>query len=467
MNLPRLLIAAPSSGSGKSVIAMGMMAALSTSHQVQGFKVGPDYIDPMYHSIATGRPSRNLDSWMLPSDTVTVIFQQNARQASLSIIEGVMGLYDGFGSDPFSGSSASIAALLQCPVILVIDCAKLSGSAAAIAHGMQTFSDQVNIAGVICNRVASENHAAWLKEAIETHTHIPVLGCVPRLETLQIPERHLGLFTVAENPQAARKFINQTGKIISEFIDLKKLLTIANDAPTLQEIPNVQSKKAAAHIRLAVAQDEAFCFYYEENLDALRHQGAEIIPFSPLTDTQLPENIHGLYFGGGYPELYAQQLSQNQSLCKQILQCCQQKMPVYAECGGLMYLTEGIATDQGSYPLVQTVPGWCSMHQRLQMGYREVTPLQNTILNHKGDKLRGHEFHYSNWPVSDEEKAAYQIARRNKRSTTKLEGYATENILASYVHLHFLQDENLAKNFVHHCVQWQGMRRNNGVSSHD
>ena len=467
MNLPRLLIAAPSSGSGKSVIAIGIMAALSKAQQVQAFKVGPDYIDPMYHSIATGRPSRNLDSWMLSSDTVASIFQQNARLASLSIIEGVMGLFDGFGSDPFTGSSASIAALLQCPVILVIDCSKLSGTAAAIVHGMHSFSEQVKIAGVICNRVASQNHAEWLKEAIETHTHIPVLGCVPRLETLQIPERHLGLFTVAENPHGARKFITQTADIISGYIDLEKLLTIANNTPALQELPLAHSENKTTHVRLAVAQDEAFCFYYEENLDALRRQGAEIIPFSPLTDAHLPENVHGLYFGGGYPELYAQQLSRNQVLREQILQCCQEQMPIYAECGGLMYLTEGITMDQGNYPLVRAVPGWCSMQPRLQMGYREVTSLQNTILNRKGDALRGHEFHYSNWHISQEEKAAYHITPRNKKSTSELEGYAAGNILASYIHLHFLQDENLAANFVQCCSQWQQLRKNNGESSHE
>lgn len=288
LKLPRILIAAPASGSGKSMVASGLMAAFSRRMTVQGFKVGPDYIDPMYHSAATGRPSRNLDTWMLPHETVLQSFARASQSADLSIIEGVMGLFDGYDASPFNGSTAEVARLLNAPVILVIDCARMSGSAAAIAHGFHTFVPDLSLAGVICNRVGSERHAEWLKEAIE-RIGLPVLGLIPRLPDLQIPERHLGLFTVAERPAAVRDFLTAVADIMEQYLDLSAIESLAKQsAPLACEREPLPVSTEISTIRLAVAQDEAFCFYYEDNLDELRRCGADIVPFSPLKDEHLP-----------------------------------------------------------------------------------------------------------------------------------------------------------------------------------
>lgn len=456
-NIPRVMIAAPSSGSGKSVIAAGLMEIFSRQFCVQAFKVGPDYIDPMYHTAATGRVSRNLDTWMLSPQVAMKIFFHAAQGASLNVIEGVMGLFDGYDSDPYNGSSAYLAILLQCPLILVLDCSKMSGSAAAVAHGMNTFSKSLHLSGVICNRVGSESHAQWLKKAIEEYASVPVLGMIPNLPALRIPERQLGLFTVAENPTTAKEFLRQAATALSQHLELDRILAIARSAPPLPTPDDLTVSKLASEpiAKLAVARDEAFCFYYEDNLELLRRAGARIIYFSPLKDESLPEGVDGIYFGGGYPELYAAQLNRNGRLRKQILGCIQQQMPVYAECGGLMYLTDGIICDQGRIPMTGALPGWCELNDQLTMGYREVTTLQPTLLAESGGKLRGHEFHYSHWLSVHAQSAAYQISSRRADSEPKLEGFASQNVLASYVHLHFAQDPQLAQRFVERCRAWK------------
>jgi cobyrinic acid a,c-diamide synthase len=458
MNFPRVMIAAPSSGSGKSMIATGLMAAFSKRFPVQGFKVGPDYIDPMYHTAATGRPSRNLDSWMLTPKTIRQIFVRASQGASLSVIEGVMGLFDGHGSDPYVGSSAALAGLLESPVILVLDCSKMSGSAAAVVHGMNTFSSSLRLAGIICNRVGGNGHGRWLKEAIEKYTSIPVLGTIPQLPSLIIPERHLGLFTVSESPSAAKEFIRQATKVLSQYLDLERILAIAEAAPLLSapDQPEDETTVPEPVIRLAVARDEAFCFYYEDNLEALQRCGAQIVPFSPLKDKRLPAEISGIYFGGGYPELYAEQLGRNSALCQQVRDYCQQQMPIYAECGGLMYLTEGIRYEENRYQLVGILPGWCEISKRLYMSYREFETLQPTLLAGMGTKLRGHEFHYSRYcqPV-ELQHAAYRVLQGSGDYPLMVEGYAKQNLLASYIHVHFAQDSQLARNFVERCRAWK------------
>ena len=454
-NIPRMMIAAPASGSGKSVITSGLMAAFSKRMVVQGYKVGPDYIDPMYHTAATGRVSRNLDSWMLKSGQVMAIFQRAARGSSLAVIEGVMGLFDGYGSDPLVGSSAGIAQLLNTPVILVLDCAKMSGSAAAVVKGFDQFHADIRLAGVICNRVASQRHAQWLREAIETNTSVPVLGCVPKLEALQIPERHLGLFTVPEREEEVRTFLQQAGDLLEEYLDLKQLLMIAMHTPDFPEVILTKPACLSQPIRLAVARDEAFCFYYQDNLDELHRNGAELVPFSPIHDQALPPDISGIYFGGGYPELYAQALSRNTSMRAQVVDCCRQGMPVYAECGGLMYLTEGIHTDGHDCKLVSALPGWSCMTDKLVMGYREVEAVRDNLLCAAGTRLHGHEFHYSSWQVDENSQAVYRIALRADEGAVRAEGYCEGNLMASYVHLHFCQMPQLAQHFIQKCIDWQ------------
>jgi cobyrinic acid a,c-diamide synthase len=308
---------------------------------------------------------------------------------------------------------------------------------------------------VICNRVGSQQHAQWLIEAIEKRNGIPVLGCVPRLSALQIPERHLGLFTVAERPDMVKAFLEQAGEVLSEQIDLERLLKIANQVESLPDLPIPKPVQPAPSVRLAVARDEAFCFYYEDNLDALRRSGAEIVPFSPLKEDHLPPAISGIYLGGGYPELYAAQLSANLSLLGEIRAAHQHAMPIYAECGGLMYLTEGIHLADDDYPLVGIVPGWCRMGERLKMGYRSIETLKTGLFGAAGQKLRGHEFHYSQWETPASEQAIYRISPRNSSEPPHNDGFSKGNLHASYIHLHFGQDDRLAASLVHACIDWQ------------
>lgn len=453
--LPRLMIAAPSSGCGKSTLASGLMAAFAHKLSVQGFKVGPDYIDPMYHTLACGRPARNLDAWMLPEAKALEIFMRNARQADLSIIEGVMGLFDGYAADLLMGSSAGIASLLAAPVILVVDCAKMSGSAAAVVHGFHTLLPSVSLAGVICNRVGSLRHSRWLKESIENYGGVPVLGCIPRVDELMVPERHLGLFTVQGREEEVQTWLNRAADVVAQHVDLERLLNIAQSAPELPASVEIEPSNHLPRMRLAVARDAAFCFYYEDNLDELRRQGAEIAFFSPLNDGQLPEGAAGLYLGGGYPELYAETLSVNHGLLQQIANCHRQGMPIYAECGGLIYLTQGLQSERFRHPLAGLIPGWCRMGSRLYMGYRQVELAQPNLLGVAGTTLRGHEFHYSCWDNPRPDHAAYRIAPRDSQDEERLEGFCSGNLLASYVHVHFSQDEGLAESFTQRCLNWK------------
>jgi cobyrinic acid a,c-diamide synthase len=457
-NHPRVIIAAPASGHGKSTVATGLMAALAATRHVQGFKVGPDYIDPMYHTAATGRPSRNLDAWMLPPAAVQHVFARAAATAGLSIIEGVMGFFDGASADPLDGSTAQMALLLAAPVILVVDCSHMSVSAAAIVHGFHTFMSKVNIAGVICNRVGGERHAAWLREAI-TQYGVPVLGCLPHLPDLAIPERHLGLLTVAERPHAVQTFLAGAREAMARYVDLEAVVGLAEAAPPLPDNAGLPAASSDVVVRIGVARDEAFCFYYADNLDALRAAGAEVVLFSPLRDAALPPGISGLYFGGGYPEIYAAALSANRPLLAAVREAHAHGMPIYAECGGLMYLTEALEDAEGKHhPMVGIVPGVCRMERRLTMGYREVRLATDGLLGAAGQRLRGHEFHYSTWQRPEAAPPAYTVQPRFLPEELRDEGFACGNLHASYIHMHFGQDARLAAQMVARCRMWQESR---------
>ncbi|MGQ9501408.1 MAG: cobyrinate a,c-diamide synthase, partial [Anaerolineae bacterium] len=343
LDIPRLVIAAPASGSGKSTIASGLMAALcAMGAVVQGFKVGPDYIDPGYHSAATGRPSRNLDAWMIPVDAVLGIFARAITGAHIAVVEGVMGLFDGYQGRGEEGSTAEIAKLLRAPVVLVLDVAKMARSAAAMALGYHLYDPDLRLAGVICNNVGSPRHAQWVREVIE-EIGLPVLGCIPRHPALHIPERHLGLYTAVERQAAVQRFLHDAATLVRQEIDLERIRLIARQAPPLHiSASEVALAHNGAEVRVAVAYDEAFCFYYEDNFDLLRQAGASLVFFSPLRSRRLPEDISGMYLGGGYPELYAEQLADNHSLLSEIRAAADANMPIYAECGGLMTLTASI-----------------------------------------------------------------------------------------------------------------------------
>lgn len=459
INIPRFVIAAPSSGSGKSTIATGLMAALSRDHIVQGFKVGPDYIDPGYHTAAAGRVSRNLDTWMVPIDEVKATFARAVTAdppAEIAIVEGVMGLFDGYEAKTESGSTAQVAKLIDAPVILVINVGKMARSAGAIALGCRDFDPDLKVAGVICNNVGSEKHGQWVTEAIES-IGLPVLGCIPRSEALRIPERHLGLQTAIERTAELQAFMDHAAGLVTENIDLDWVWKLAADTPLYpmennRVIAPVQNADAP---RIAIAHDEAFCFYYEDNFDWLRAAGAEVIFFSPLLDSTLPEGINGLYLGGGYPELYAAQLAANAAMQDSIRDAIDAGMPTFAECGGLMFLTDSITDLDGQiHPMIGVVPGRAQMHGRLTMGYRQVTAARDTILLPEGEQTRGHEFHYSDWvDRPDDLPSAYAISPRAAEEI-RMEGYAKDNVLASYVHLHFGANPDLATNFVRACQEW-------------
>jgi|DewCreStandDraft_5_1066085.scaffolds.fasta_scaffold02432_2 cobyrinic acid a,c-diamide synthase len=454
LSTPRLVIAAPHSGSGKSTIASGLMAALAQTHTVQGFKVGPDYIDPGYHTLAAGRVSRNLDAWMTPHDEVRRIFARAAQDADIAIIEGVMGLFDGVDGCSEAGSTAEVAKLLDAPVLLVIDVGKMARSAGAIALGCAMFEPRLRLAGVICNTVASENHARWVTQAIEG-VGLPVLGCLPRMPALKTPERHLGLHMAMERVEAATAFLRSAADAVRQHIDLGRLWEIAREAPALT-IPEEPTHDASSHrVRIAVARDAAFCFYYEDNFDHLRAAGAELLFFSPLHDAALPEGVHGLYLGGGYPELYAEQLAANRSMMHSLRSAIDAGLPTYAECGGLMALTQSITDQEGrAHPMLGVAPGRAVMAGRLTLGYREVTAVRDSLLLRAGESVRGHEFHYSDWiERPDDPPAAYAIQTR-KAEGVRLEGFAQGNVLASYVHLHFGAMPQMAQRFVQACVEY-------------
>jgi cobyrinic acid a,c-diamide synthase len=431
------------------------MAVLAQTKTVQGFKAGPDYIDPGYHTAATGRISSNLDTWMVGPEEVVSLFGRASIGADISLIEGVMGLFDGFDALSENGSTAQLAKILDAPVILVIDAGSMARSAGAVAMGFRDFDPKVNVAGVIANNLSGKIHAQWIKEAVED-IGLPVVGCIPRTDLLSIPERHLGLRTAGEKNTETRLFINAARDIVAENVDIERLLKIARSAPeiwppTKKERPNTVRPVT----RIAIARDEAFCFYYEDNFDLLRDAGAELIFFSPLRDHRLPDDINGMYIGGGYPELYAAQLAENSSLRADMRNRILSGMPTYAECGGLMLLAEQyIGSQSESYSMVGVLPGSTRLTGSLTMGYREVTAIKPGILLNTGDIARGHEFHYSNWAYSDElANFAYNLISKEGRHQP--EGFLTENLLASYVHLHFASNPAIAPRFVDRCQNWK------------
>jgi cobyrinic acid a,c-diamide synthase len=304
VDIPRLVIGAPASGSGKSTVSTGLMAALAREQIVQGFKVGPDYIDPGYHTAATNRPSRNLDTWMMPINEVKGTFARGVRGASIAVVEGVMGLFDGYDAATERGSTAEVAKLFHAPVILVLDVGKMARSAGALALGYRDFDPALNVAGVICNNVGSEKHARWVTQAVES-IGLPVLGCLPRHDALAIPERHLGLHTAAERTAEVEAFLAHAADLVARHVDLVRVQAIAGRAPAMELHDTLPAPPERPLARIAVARDEGFCFYYEDNFDWLRSEGAELIFFSPIHDSALPEGVSGVYLGGGYPELYA------------------------------------------------------------------------------------------------------------------------------------------------------------------
>jgi len=457
-NIPRLVIGGTHSGVGKTTITGGIVAAFrQRGRRVQPFKCGPDYIDPGYLTLLAGLPCRNLDSWMLPREALIELFTHTAVKADIAVVEGVMGLYDGRDGLDYAGSTAEVARWLDAPVVLIINVAKMSGSAAAMALGYRQLDPEVKLAGVILNNIGSPKHLRWATEAVEKKAGLPVFGYLPKNAKISVPERHLGLVPTAESGELGEYAERLTAQTLAT-VDVDGLLNLAQRAAPLPEVSGrlFPRKEKPARVNIAVARDEAFNFYYQDNLDLLTAWGARLTPVSPLHDAGLPPEIDGIYIGGGFPEMYAGELEANAAFRKAVAAAAQAGMPLYAECGGLMYLSQGITGFQNErHAMVGLVPAWTAMQpQRTRIGYATVSVLRDNILGHKGERLRGHLFHWSKLPDPTGE-AAYRILD----SENQREGFVLgpeDNILASYLHLHFGSLPALAKRFIAACARWSG-----------
>jgi cobyrinic acid a,c-diamide synthase len=448
------VIAGSHSGVGKTTISLGLMAAFrKRGLKVHGFKVGPDFIDPGHHSRLLGVPSRNLDGWMLSKKYNRATFSQAMSGTDLGIAEGVMGLFDGYDGRSEAGSTAEMAKWLGVPVILVVDVRSMARSVAALVHGFATFDQDLSLAAVIANRVGSPTHLRFLAQAMTSVPEVAFLGGLPRSETIEIPERHLGLVTSDEQPYSAGLF-DELSSLVEEHLDLTTLLGMP--ATEVRHEPLSLPQPSQSLVRLGVARDEAFCFYYQDNLDLLSHFGAELCFFSPVRDPHLPADVAGLYLGGGYPELYARQLAQNERLRNEILAAAQKGMPVYAECGGFMYLTRSIQVEGSTYEMVDLYPFETRMlPRRKALGYREVVLREDSLLGPRGLKARGHEFHYSELvDGSRDVPTIFQVSSR-KDVDTLVDGFMVHNVLAGYIHLHFGSNPEMAANLVDSCKKFR------------
>lgn len=452
---PAVVLAGTRSGVGKTTIATGIMGALARRGlRVQPFKCGPDYIDPSYHRMACGVPSRNLDTWLLPHDTALEMFGRAARSSDVAVVEGVMGLYDGHANLTEQGSTAEVAKLLRAPVVLIASAARVARSIAAEALGFQKFDPSVNIAGVILNGIGSPRHLEFCKPPIEDATGLPVFGYMPRRDDLRVPERHLGLIPTVEGVVVEEWFDKLTAQI-EQTIDLDRLLDIARQAETPTVAPSAfPAEPLPKRARIAVAQDKAFNFYYQDSLDLLAAWGAELVPFSPLEDTALPDDIGGIYIGGGFPELFAQELAANEDMKRLIGAARAAGQKIYAECGGLMYLGETLTDFDGvAHPMVGLIPAKSSMSKgRLTLGYREVEALADCALLKRGERVRGHEFH---WSVADSPSSPEQAAYAVRSQDGRMEGFCVGNLTASYVHIHMGSLPGMARRFVGECANMQ------------
>jgi cobyrinic acid a,c-diamide synthase len=450
VTVPRFVVGAPRSGEGKTTIALGLMAALRRrGRRVQGFKVGPDYLDTGYQRYAAGPAGRNLDLFMMGEPAVRAAVA--GADADVAVIEGVMGLFDGHRDGITPSSTAAVASLLGAPVVLVIDASRMAASAGALALGFATFDPAVRVAGVILNRwnPRRSRHAV---EAALARAGVEVLGYVPSAEHLELPSRHLGLVVADELSSEVEAVMERLAEHVEEHVDVDRVLALAQEAP---ELPAADAAGPAAPApgpveppagpRIAVAWDAAFAFYYADNLEQLRARVAELVHFSPLTAAELPV-CDGLYLGGGYPELHVRELSGNEAFRSRLAVAIAGGLPVYAECGGLLYLCRSLSDLDGrSWPLVGAVPGRAAMHERLQgMGYREARLAGDSLLGPAGVTVRGHEFHYSSCELENEQQPAYI-------HEDSPEGYAAGDLFASYVHLHFAGYPALLEHWLERC----------------
>ncbi|MGV9777008.1 cobyrinate a,c-diamide synthase [Streptosporangium sp. NPDC003464] len=446
----RLVIAAPASGAGKTTVATGLMAALARRGMaVSPHKVGPDYIDPGYHAVATGRPGRNLDPWLVGEELVAPLFLHGAAGADLAVVEGVMGLYDGAGASEYA-STAHVARLLDAPVVLVVDAAKQSRSVAALVHGFASYDTRLRFGGVILNRIGSARHEDLCREAL-AESGVPVLGAIRRSDAVSVPSRHLGLVPAAERRTQATQAVDAVAALVAGSCDLEELVRLARTAPPLRARPwspgpagpvaadapgTAATGTAPATTRIAVAGGQAFTFGYTEQAELLTAAGAEVVTFDPLTDEALPEGSRGIVIGGGFPEVYAAELSANEPLRKEVAAF---DGPISAECAGLLYL----ARELDGRPMCGVLDVEAGMTGALTLGYRDAVAVRDSVLTREGERYRGHEFHRTTVrPVPE---------RPLFRWRGGGDGFADGRVIASYLHLHWAGGPHLAARFVAAC----------------
>jgi cobyrinic acid a,c-diamide synthase len=446
----RLVIAAPSSGSGKTTVATGLMAAFTAAGlAVSPHKVGPDYIDPGYHALATGRPGRNLDAYLCGPDLIAPLFAHGSAGCDLAVVEGVMGMYDGAAGQGELASTAHVAKLLRAPVVLVVDASSQSRSVAALVHGFASWDPQVRVAGVILNKVGSDRHETLLREALE-ESGVPVLGALRRVRQVRAPSRHLGLVPVAERQAEAVESVAALASQVREGCDLEALLALARSAPSLPggawdpgAVP-ASASVAGRPPRVAVAGGAAFTFSYAEHTELLTAAGAEVVPFDPLHDERLPEGTAGLVIGGGFPEVYAPELSANEPLREAVAALARSGAPVAAECAGLLYL----ARELDGKPMCGVLDAEARMSERLTLGYREAVAVSDSVLAAAGTRTRGHEFHRTVVEPGAGPAPAWGLHAPERR----VEGFVQGNVHASYLHTHWAARPDVARRFVDRCT---------------
>ncbi|MER6348398.1 cobyrinate a,c-diamide synthase [Streptomyces sp. NPDC001595] len=443
-SVPRLVVAAPSSGSGKTTVATGLMAAFAARGlAVSPHKVGPDYIDPGYHALATGRVGRNLDAYLCGPELIGPLFAHGARGCDLAVVEGVMGLYDGAAGEGELASTAQVAKLLRAPVVLVVDASSQSRSVAALVHGFASWDPEVRIGGVILNKVGSDRHEALLREALDA-SGVPVLGVLRRAPQVDTPSRHLGLVPVAERRAAAVDAVAAMAAQVGAGCDLEALAALARSAGAVPgaawEPPAVAVDRRAV---VAVAGGPAFTFSYAEHAELLTAAGAEVVPFDPLRDEALPEGTAGLVIGGGFPEVYAGELSANEPLREAVAELALGGAPVAAECAGLLYLCREL----DGRPMCGVLDASARMSERLTLGYRDAVAVGDSVLAPAGTRLRGHEFHRTVVEPGAGAAPAWGVRAPERR----VEGFVQRGVHASYLHTHWASEPGVARRFVERC----------------
>jgi cobyrinic acid a,c-diamide synthase len=441
--IPRIVVAGTSSGAGKTTVACGLIGALrARGLTVQGFKVGPDYIDPSHHALASGRPGRNLDAFLSGPELIAPLMRHGGAGADIAVIEGVMGLFDGASGRGELASTAHVAKLLDAPVVLVVDAAAMARSAAAMVHGFRTFDPELDLAGVIFNKVGSDTHEQLLREALEG-SGVPVLGALRRDERVVTPERHLGLVPVAEREPGARAALDALAAAMGRYADLEAVVRLARGAPATPG--PVWSPDARARVgsrpRIAIARGAAFSFHYQENLELLEGAGAELAGFDPLTDEALPPGSGALVLAGGFPEVFGEQLAANAPLRAQVAAFAASGRPVLAECGGLLYL----CTELDGHEMCGALPARAFMSGRLTLGYRDAVAASATPWLAAGRAVRGHEFHYGGVEaLGPGAPSAWQLSTR---TFERAEGIVSRGVQASFLHVHWAAHPELAEGF--------------------